>query len=1038
MTTELAILRRAIAQGRFADEAVLMEQLRGAVTLSAAERRGVEDAAAQLVEAVRGRTGDHSVLDIFLQEFGLGNEEGVALMCLAEALLRIPDADTVDALIADKILPGKWVEHLGQSESAFVNASTWGLLLTGRVLALERIITRSPADALRRLIGRFGEPVIRNAMRGAMRILGAEFVLGRDIDEALARGRKEHGNDAVFSFDMLGEGARTAQQAQQYSAGYATALEKVGVSAATKGVQRGSGVSVKLSALHPRYEYAQRARVMDELYPRLLQLASLAARLDIGLSIDAEETERLEVSLDLFELLCRAPELNGWQGLGLVVQAYGKRAPAVLDWLVALARETNRCIPVRLVKGAYWDAEIKRAQENGLADFAVFTQKANTDVAYLVCAQRLLAAGSAVYPQFATHNAHTLSAVMAIGATVAQCEFQRLHGMGELLYKVAGEFYPGLPQVRIYAPVGGHSELLAYLVRRLLENGANSSFVNRFLDAQTPARDVVRDPVVVSAEQPPRHPAIRLPPALFGDTRQNSAGTDLTDAGAVATLLESLTGPLGGRFEARPSVGVAGDSQPREIHNPADSVDIVGTVEVATPRHVETAFALAVAAQPAWDARGGVERARILGALAEQLEAARPTLVALLVREAGKTIVDALAEIREAVDFCRYYAALARTQFGQPLQLTGPTGETNELSLHGRGVFVCISPWNFPLAIFVGQLAAALAAGNCVLAKPAPQTPLIAMRAVQLAHAAGVPAAALSVLPGAAGVGAAVVGHRDVAGVAFTGSTATAVAINRALAARDGAIAVLIAETGGQNAMFVDSTALLEQLTDDVIRSAFGSAGQRCSALRLLLLQEEVADAALQMIRGAMTQLCIGDPAQLRTDLGPLIDARAVSALRAHIDAMRARGCRVTAQPLPESCANGSFLAPHLIELDSLDALTQEHFGPVLHVLRYEADALDEMLDAVRALGYGLTLGVHSRIDARARHIFKRSSAGNTYVNRNMIGAVVGVQPFGGQGLSGTGPKAGGPHYLLRFALERTLTVNTMARGGNIELLRGA
>jgi RHH-type proline utilization regulon transcriptional repressor/proline dehydrogenase/delta 1-pyrroline-5-carboxylate dehydrogenase len=1026
--------RRAIAAAKFTPEEDAVGGLLAAVSLTAEQRRMIEDRATQLVEGVRARSDEHSMLDVFLQEFGLGNEEGVALMCLAEALLRIPDADTIDALIADKIVPGRWADHLGQSGSTFVNASTWGLLLTGRVLAMDRFTGRTPTEVLGRLVGRLGEPVIRNAMRQAMRILGAEFVLGRTIEEAIERGIAEHGTDARFSFDMLGEGARTAADAERYCDAYGQALARVGTFAGGKGSRAGSGISVKLSALHPRYEYAQRRRVVEELYPRLLLLAKAAARQDVGLSIDAEESDRLELSLELFEALAGAPELSGWEGLGLVVQAYGKRAYGMVEWLEALARARARRFQVRLVKGAYWDAEIKRAQEQGWSDFPVFTQKAHTDVAYIACAERLLAARAALYPQFATHNAHTLTAVLALGASADDCEFQRLHGMGELLYRVAAEQFDALPPVRIYAPVGGHRDLLAYLVRRLLENGANSSFVNRFLDAEVAAREVVRDPLAAATELPPRHPSIRLPAALYGERRPNSKGFDLTDPAAVAALEAVIAAGRSRRFAAG---GDTADAKRIEVRNPADRDDLVGMCTVADALQIDAAFARAAGAQPAWDGRGGAARAAVLRALGDALEADRDTLMTLLLREAGRTIPDALAEIREAVDFCRYYAFNAEAHFEAPERLDGPTGERNELSLHGRGVFVCISPWNFPLAIFLGQIAAALAAGNAVVAKPAEQTPLIGARAVELAHAAGVPGEVLAYVPGGAAVGRALIADARCAGVAFTGSTATATAINRVLAARDGPIVPLIAETGGQNAMFVDSTALLEQLTDDVLRSAFGSAGQRCSALRILLLQRDIADRALAMLIGAMHELTIGDPTQLETDIGPLIEADAVERLAAHTAALAAAGCRLETVALPASCANGSFMAPHIAVVEDLSMLEEEHFGPVLHVLRYDVAELDEMIDAVRGLGFGLTMGIHSRIDERVQHVFERSAVGNTYVNRNMIGAVVGVQPFGGQGLSGTGPKAGGPHYLPRFAVERTLTVNTMAKGGNIELLRG-
>ena len=1035
--SDLGELRRTIRVAKFAAEEARITALAAGLDLAVEQRAEIEDAATRLVEAVRARRNEHSVLDVFLKEFGLANEEGVALMCLAEALLRIPDAATVDALIADKIVPRRWIDHIGNSESTFVNASTWALMLTGRVIALDRDAAGAPADVLGRLIGRAGEPVIRSAMRQAMKILGGEFVLGRDVDEAIRRGAAEHGADAVFSFDMLGEGARTSADAQRYFDAYHAALERVGGLARGRGHRRSSGVSVKLSALHPRYEFAQHARVQAELYPRLLALAVLAARHGVGLSIDAEEADRLELSLDLYERLARAPELAGWDGLGLVVQAYGKRALPVIEWLVELNIVLDRRAPVRLVKGAYWDAEVKRAQEGGLPDFPVFTQKANTDVSYLSCAEVLLAARPRLYPQFATHNAHTVAAVMAMAGDADDIEFQRLHGMGELLYRVAADQYPNLPQVRVYAPVGGHRDLLAYLVRRLLENGANSSFVNRFLDANTPARDVVRDPVTRVARGPQRHSHIRLPSALYGPRRRNSAGLDLTDAESVASMGAALEAESTRRHEARPTYAVSAEWPSVEVRNPADRRDKVGTVQFATDADIDAAVRAAATAQPAWNAAGAEARARVLFDTSESIERDRDRFVSLLVREAGKTIPDAIAEVREATDYCRYYADLALEQFAEPLRLPGPSGESNELSLHGRGAFACISPWNFPLAIFLGQIVAALAAGNSVVAKPAEQTPLVGAHALELLREAGLPEDVVRYLPGDGRVGAALVAHPEVAGVAFTGSLAAAQSINRALAARDGAIVPLIAETGGQNAMFADSTALLEQLTDDVMRSAFGSAGQRCSALRVLLLQDDVADRALDMIRGAMAELAIGDPADLATDIGPLIEDEAVARLTEYVDGLRAAGRRVDSIPLPAACANGSFMAPHIVELDAVEGLAEEHFGPVLHVVRYAADDLDATVAAVRRLGFGLTMGIHSRIDARAQRIFERSAVGNTYVNRSIIGAVVGVQPFGGEGLSGTGPKAGGPHYLLRFATERARSINTTASGGNIELLRG-
>ena len=997
-------LRQRIREMKFADEAELVEALLADYPLASAATR-VEAQAAALVEGVRSRRSEHTLLDTFLQEYGLANDEGVALMCLAESLLRVPDAATMDALIKDKILPADWANHLGDSSSVLVNASTWGLMLTGKVIGMDEWPSRAPVDFIGHLVSRVGEPVIRAAMHRAMQILGREFVLGRTIAEALDRGTEAE----VYSFDMLGEAARTDATAQHYFEVYTNAIHAVGAAAGGVGVVAGSGVSVKLSALHPRFEYAQRQRVVAELQPRLMQLCELAASYDIGLSLDAEEADRLELSLELFEHVAREPTLAGWDGLGIVVQAYGKRALPLIDWVAELARQAGRRVAVRLVKGAYWDAEIKHAQESGFADFSVFTLKASTDLSYLACASRLFGCADVVYPQFATHNAHTIAAVMVLAGDERSFEFQRLHGMGELLYMLAGETMAEFPRLRVYAPVGGHEDLLPYLVRRLLENGANSSFVNRFLDESTPAVDVVKDPAATLANsETHRHERLREPADLYGVARPNSRGWDLTDAFAVTRLADALAPHL---QRARGKVATPG------------------------ARAIGQSMRRAGEAQPGWDGAGGTVRAEIFRRAADLFSANRVELIALLIGEAGKTIRDAMSEVREAEDFCRYYARLAELQFAAPTLLPGPTGERNELSLHGRGVFVCISPWNFPLAIFVGQVAGALLAGNAVLAKPAEQTPVIAARAVELLFEAGVPKDVLHLIPGDGNAGARLVKSLVTAGVAFTGSTRTARSINLALAKREGPIVPLIAETGGQNAMIVDSTALLDQVSDDVISSAFSSAGQRCSALRVLLLQEEIADRALQLILGAMNELRLGDPAELATDIGPVIDAAALASLRAHIKTCGRAGCaiHVAAGAVP---AHGTFLAPHLIEIDDVGMLTEEHFGPILHVVRFASSRLDDELEKLRNLGYGLTMGVHSRIESRVSEVFSASLAGNTYVNRNMIGAVVGVQPFGGFGLSGTGPKAGGPAYLQRFATERTLTVNTMARGGNIDLLR--
>ncbi|WP_431862081.1 bifunctional proline dehydrogenase/L-glutamate gamma-semialdehyde dehydrogenase PutA [Azospirillum sp.] len=1022
--------RAAIDRLYRADETAVVTALARAAALPEEARRRVQAEAARLVEGVRASRIRFGVLDAFLQEFGLSSQEGVALMCLAEALLRIPDAETADALIRDKIGAADWRRHLGKADSLFVNASTWALMLTGRVVNLDG--GDEPTRVLDRLVGRVGEPIIRQAMMQAMRILGRQFVLGRTIDEALGRARDDEKLGYTHSFDMLGEAARTADDAQRYFDLYAMAIGAIGGARNGRDVFRSPGISVKLSALHPRYELAQRDRVMAELLPRVKDLALMAKAQGIHLTVDAEEADRLDLSLDLIEAVFRDPALNGWEGFGLAVQAYQKRALPLVGWLEDLARSVGRRLMVRLVKGAYWDSEIKRAQERGLDGYPVFTRKASTDVSYLACARRLLAARDAFYPAFATHNAHTVASVREMAGDNEGYEFQRLHGMGEPLYhQVVG---PDTP-VRIYAPVGSHEDLLAYLVRRLLENGANSSFVNRIQDEQVPVAAIVADPVARVASLPAKpHPGIPLPAALFGAERRNSDGIDLSDAAQTTPLLDHVTAER--RWSATPLVaGLAADRLPTALHDPADRRRIVGHVVEATAEDADRALSVAVAAQRAWAARPVAERAACLDRLGDLLEAERNELVALLVREAGKTIPDALAEVREAVDFCCYYAARARADF-EPKLMPGPTGERNELRLTGRGVFVCISPWNFPLAIFLGQVAAALVAGNAVVAKPAEQTPLIAAHATALAHRAGVPAEVLHLLPGdGAAVGGRLVADRRVAGVAFTGSTETAQRIGLTLMQRGGPMVPFIAETGGQNAMIVDNSALPEQVVDDVVTSAFRSAGQRCSALRVLFVQDGIAPKVIRMLQGAAAELRLGDPGLLSTDVGPVIDADAQAMLMRHTERMTREGTPLFAGTLPPHCAHGSFVAPHAFEIDRLDRLEREVFGPILHVIRWQGDRLDAVLDAIEATGYGLTLGIHTRIDRTARRITERMAVGNTYVNRNMIGAVVGVQPFGGEGLSGTGPKAGGPHYLYRFAAERTLTVNTTAAGGNASLV---
>ena len=989
--------------------------------LTEAERASATRTARDLVAGARRRAAERPYLDAFLQEFGLSNQEGIALMCLAEALLRIPDDATADRLIAEKLASGQWAEHAGRSSSLFVNASTWGLMLTGRLVELPGDIVEDTGGWLRGFMQRASEPLVRTALRRAMQIIGGEFVVGRDIHEALARCARESAL-GLASFDMLGEGARTDADAERYAAAYAQAIEAI----AAHGGQH--AISIKLSALEPRYSLLHRERTLQRLLPRALELARLAARYGLGLTIDAEEQDRLELSLELIETLARDAATRDWPGLGLAVQAYGRRAPAVITHLTALVRELRRPMTLRLVKGAYWDSEIKRAQERGLEGYPVYTRKCATDLAYLACARRVLEAAPLLRAQFATHNAHTIGAVLALhdtlsgsgGAAAASrggphgdgfaFEFQRLHGMGVLLYDEARRQIKDFPPVRVYAPVGPHADLLAYLVRRLLENGANTSFVNRFMDERVAIDDIVVDPISqvesLRREQALAHPRIPLPVALFGATRRNSAGLDLGRREVLASQQNQL---LNARLAELPPFADAAAVAP--------------------------AFAAAAAAFEAWRRRPVEERARALERAADALETRRDEFIGLLVHEAGKTLADALAEVREAVDFCRYYALEARRLQQAPLPLTGPTGEVNELHHLPRGVFACISPWNFPLAIFAGQVVAALVTGNTVVAKPAESTPRVALAFAELLQIAGVPRDALQVLPMLGReFGDSALREAALAGVVFTGSTATARWLQRRLAEREGAILPLIAETGGINAMIADSTALPEQVVDDAISSAFGSAGQRCSALRLLCLQRDSAARIIELLCGAIDTLEVGAPTALSTDVGPLISAAAAQNLRAHVARMQARGARllkVGASP----AESPRHLAPHLLEIDAVSDLDCEAFGPILHVLQYDAAQLPQLLAAIRASGYALTLGVQTRLDGLRRQVFDESVAGNVYVNRNMIGAVVGVQPFGGTGLSGTGPKAGGPQYLLRFTTERTLTVNTTATGGNTALL---
>ncbi len=1030
----------AINRLYLAEEATVVAEMLELARLPAPERQAVHDDALKLVAAARRRRAGSGGVEAFLQQYHLASQEGVVLMCLAEALLRIPDSETADRLIADKISTGQWSEYLGEAESLFVNASTWGLMLTGRLVRPAESELRDPATVLRRIVARLGEPVVRAAFRQAMRIMGHQFVMGRSIDEALERAAS--GDDALYrhTYDMLGESALTAADAERYMQSYSAAIAAVGASVEARSAPESwPSISVKLSALHPRYEFGRRQQVLSELGARIETLALEASSAGIALTIDAEEADRLELSLELLDRLLAQPRLAGWDGLGIAVQAYAKRAVDVLRYLGKRADETGRVLNVRLVKGAYWDSEVKRAQERGLAGYPVYTRKQNTDVGYLACARVLLDASRRLYPQFATHNAHTVASIIHLASMRGRdFEFQRLHGMGEELYAEVTDPAGRALACRVYAPVGSHEDLLPYLVRRLLENGSNTSFVNRVVDESLPLDEVVGDPVAeVEAAGPGPHPRIPLPVALFGSERANSTGINLADGRDQQRLAESCRQAMTEPLVAAPIVGGREHSgRLRKIMCPADLERIAGEVAEADVALAETALGLADSAQPGWDRRPASERASILREAAAGLEREAARFIAICVTEGGKSVPDSIAEVREAVDFLRYYAHRAELEFAQPLALPGPTGESNRLRLRGRGVFACISPWNFPLAIFTGQVAAALAAGNSVIAKPAAQTPQVAAAMVRLLHRAGVPGDVLHLVPGPGStVGSALVADPRIAGVVFTGSTDTARLINRALAARDGPLPVLIAETGGQNAMLVDSSALPEQVVNDALQSAFNSAGQRCSALRVLYVQQDIAPRVLELLAGAMDQLVVGDPALLSTDVGPVIDAASLATLEEHASAIVAGARWQHRAPLPAGLRPGHYFAPLAVEIDGISRLEREVFGPVLHVVRYAASDLDKIVDEINGSGYGLTLGVHTRIDSVARRIALRARVGNVYVNRNMIGAVVGVQPFGGCGLSGTGPKAGGPHYLPRFATEQTITTNTAAVGGNATLL---
>ena len=1015
------------------DEAEHVRFLLNQIRLDGEAREQIRTEAVDLVVRVRARARDAGAMEAFMREYDLSSEEGVVLMCLAEALLRIPDNETAEQLISDKLADANWEAHLGKSESLFVNASTWGLMLTGKLVGMRTATTRNIGDTLRRLANKSGEPVIRLAIRQAMRIMGHQYVMGHTIDAALGRAMLTDNRRYRYSFDMLGEAALTARDAERYRQAYEEAIRSVGTNCDEGSPFAAASISVKLSALHPRYEYAKETRVMAELMPSLRDLARLARHEGVALTVDAEEADRLHLSLRVFAGVLADSELAGWNGFGLALQAYQKRAWAAIDWLAEQARATGHRIPVRLVKGAYWDTEIKHAQIEGHPGYPVFTRKCNTDLSYLACARKLLDLPDCFYPQFATHNAHTIAAIGHMAPQGGEFEYQRLHGMGRELYEEVLDQRGKRVACRVYAPVGDHKDLLPYLVRRLLENGANTSFVNRIVDEKLPPEEVVSDPIdLIASLDSLAHPRIPLPSDLYGEQRRNSTGINFAHLGARDALKRDMEARGAQRWVEEASVDGA-DTEMR--FSPAALDEPVGTVRCYGEEAADAAVTRAVAAQAAWDELGAAARADILDRIGDAYEQHRAELMALCVREAGKTLKDALAEVREAIDFCRYYALQARQRLNTPVNLPGPTGETNQLRYHGKGVFVCISPWNFPLAIFSGQVLAALVTGNSVVAKPAEQTPLIARRAIGLMHECGVPGDVLIGLPGDGRLGAALTRDPRVAGVAFTGSTETARAINRTLAERDSPLATLIAETGGQNAMIVDSSALPEQVVRDVISSAFHSAGQRCSALRILCLQHDIADRVLTMLAGAMREIRLGDPGLLETDIGPVIDQAQLDMLEAHARRMEQEGRPIAAVELPDGLARGNWFAPRAYEIDRISQLDGEVFGPILHIVRFRTRELDSLLDAINATGFGLTLGIHSRIERVQQRIAHRIRVGNAYVNRNMTGAVVGVQPFGGEGLSGTGPKAGGPNYLLRFVTERTLTVNTAAVGGNASLL---
>lgn len=1030
-------LRDIIINAYRMDESKSLAQLLPQAAFSAEEKTKISATAAALVTATREYKRNQGKIDILLHQYDLSTEEGIALMCLAEALLRIPDTTTMDKFISDKLSNAQWKNHLNRNNPLFVNAATWSLILTGQIFAPTLDNQKSLYGSLKRVISRMGITVARPIILQMMKAIGQQFVMGQDINSALERAKAQEKMGYTFSYDMLGEAARTKEDAKKYYQSYVNAIDAIGKAAKSQLPAENPGISVKLSALHPRYEYTHHETVMEEVPPMLLALAIQAKQYNIGLTVDAEEADRLDLSLDIFEKVFCDPALDHYEGFGLAVQAYQKRAPFVIDWLANLAKRQSKRIMVRLVKGAYWDAEIKLSQVQGMENYPVFTRKNSTDVSYIACAKKLLSQSNCFYSQFGTHNAYTVAALMQIAGENRNFEFQCLHGMGRPLYDQVIDPQKFNQHCRIYAPVGTHRDLLGYLVRRLLENGANSSFVNKLSDENIPIEKIIADPIarIESLTNKP-HPLIPMPKDIY-KSWQNSMGIDTSNPHELAALEKRMKVVLNQPAQAASIINgeiLFDKGTAKSAVSPANLQQVVGVVNTATDADVERALKTAKAAENTWGRTTVEERAAKLEKAADIFQERMPELIALLTKEAGRCVLDCMSEVRETIDYCRYYAYRAREDF-KPQVLPGPTGESNEIALHPRGVMACISPWNFPLAIFTGQVVAALAAGNPVLAKPAEQTPIIAYEAIRILHEAGIPTDALQLVIGSGSVvGAKIVNDPRVTGVIFTGSTETAKRIEQSLANRPGPTAVLVAETGGQNAMIVDSSALCEQAVVDISTSAFNSAGQRCSALRVLFVQEELAPKLLEILSGYMQELKIGEPSSITSDIGPVIDANAQQMLQAHFAKMSQRGKLLAQVPMPEGL-KGTYFAPAAFEIDDLSILEGEVFGPILHVIKYKAGELDKVMDSIINTGFGLTLGVHSRIDATIQYITSRMPVGNMYVNRNMIGAVVGVQPFGGERLSGTGPKAGGPHYIPRLCVERTISTNTVAVGGNARLV---